>query len=69
MQSVALGNPLRFILTGGEKHDITQAAEPIEGLESDYVIADRGYDADEFRWSAVERGSMPVMPPRRIGSA
>ena len=26
----ALGNPLRFILTGGEKPDITQAAEVIE---------------------------------------
>ena len=52
----ALGNPLRFILTGGEKHDITQAAELIDGLESDYVIADRGYDADEFRRRVVERG-------------
>ena len=37
----------------------------IEGLEGDYVIADRGYDADEFRGSVVERGSIPVMPPRR----
>ncbi len=60
----ALGNPLRFILTDGEKHDITHATELIEGLEGEYVIAARGYDADEFRGSAVERGSIPVIPPR-----
>ena len=29
------------------------------------MIAARGYDADEFRGSAVERGSIPVTPPRR----
>ena len=37
----ALGNPLRFTLTGGQAHDITQADELIDGIESDYVIADR----------------------------
>ena len=36
----ALGNPLRFTLTGGQAHDITQADELIDGIESDYVIAD-----------------------------
>ena len=41
----ALGNPLRFILTGGGTHDITQVDALIDGLESDYVIE---YDGDEF---------------------
>ena len=36
----ALGNPLRFTLTGGQAHDITQAYELIDGIESEYVIAD-----------------------------
>ena len=31
----ALGNPLRFTLTGGQAHDITQADE-LDGIESDY---------------------------------
>ena len=61
----ALGNPLRFILTGGEKPDITQAAELIDGLESQYAIVDRGYDAYAFRWRVIERGAMPAIPPRR----
>ncbi|MBI3942273.1 MAG: IS5 family transposase, partial [Chloroflexi bacterium] len=32
----ALGNPLRFRLTGGQRHDITQAPDMIAGYTSDY---------------------------------
>ena len=45
----ALGNPLRFILTGGQKHDITQAQGLIADHAGEYVIADKGYDSREFR--------------------
>ena len=63
----ALGNPLRFTLTGGQAHDITQAYELIDGIESEYVIADRGYDSQQFRERIVEMGATPVgsPPPRR----
>ena len=44
-----LGNPLRFILTGGQQHDITQAEELIAGYAGEHVLADKGYDAQEFR--------------------
>ncbi len=44
----ALGNAIRFILTGGERNDITQAERLIENLFPDYVIADKGYDAKKF---------------------
>ena len=44
----ALGNAIRFILTGGQRNDITQAEALIENLLPDYVIADKGYDADNF---------------------
>ena len=60
----ALGNPLRFTLTGGQAHDITQADELIDGIESDYVIAERGYDSQRFRERIVEMGATPVIPPR-----
>ena len=60
----ALGNPLRFILTGGQEHDTTQAPSLIAGYESQYVIADKGYDAQSFRQSILERGMTPVIPPR-----
>ena len=44
----ALGNAIRFVLTGGQRNDITQAEILIENLFPDYVIADKGYDSNEF---------------------
>ena len=59
-----LGNPLRFILTGGQQHDITQAEELIAGYAGEHVLADKGYDAQEFRQHILELGMIPVIPPR-----
>ncbi len=42
----ALGNPLRFRLTGGAAGDNPQALPLLEGYQPQEVIADRGYDAD-----------------------
>jgi transposase len=61
----ALGNPLRFALSGGERHDITQAQSLVAGLVSDHVIADRAYDADEFITFVIQQGGEPVIPPRK----
>jgi transposase len=52
----ALGNPLRFVLTGGERHDSTQALPLLDGMRGDYVLADKGYDADY--------GAQAVIPSR-----
>ena len=60
----ALGNPLRFRLTAGQRHDITQAEDLIVGCECEYVIADRSYDADDFVQFVIFSGSVPVIPPR-----
>lgn len=60
----ALGNPLRFILTGGQSHDITQAEGLIEGLDAEKVIADKSYDADDFITVIIGNGAEPVIPPR-----
>jgi transposase len=61
----ALGNPLRFTLTGGHRHDITQAETLLDGLTGDYVLADRGYDADAFIDFVIVQGSIPVIPSRK----
>jgi len=58
-----LGNPLRLRLTAGQRHDITQATELIEGLSFEYLIADRGYAAQEFVAWVIECGIQPVIPP------
>jgi transposase len=60
----ALGNALRFILTGGERNDITQAEALVEDLFPAYVIADKGYDAEKFVLLVRAKGSQAVIPSR-----
>ena len=60
----ALGNPLRWILTGGEVADITQAPALIEGFDAQTIIADKGYDADAFVALINAAGAAAVIPPR-----
>ena len=43
---------------------MTQANELIAGMESEYVIADRAYDSNQFLESVIEGGAVPVIPPR-----
>jgi len=42
----ALGNPLKFLLTGGAAGDNPQALPLLDGIQAGEVLADRGYDAD-----------------------
>lgn len=60
----ALGNPLAIRLTGGQVHDITQAAALLDGLEPQALIADKGYDADGFIEALSVRRIAPVIPPK-----
>jgi transposase len=60
----ALGNPRRWILTGGEVADITQAGALIEALRTDAVIGDKGYDADALIACIKQAGAQAVIPPR-----
>jgi transposase len=60
----ALGNPLRFELTGGQRHDITQAEPLIADYEFEHLIADKSYDAHPFLDLVIQRGAVPVIPPR-----
>ena len=62
----ALGNPLRWILTGGEVADITQAHALIEGLHPQVVVGDKGYDANALVALINAAGAMAVIPPRSI---
>ena len=59
----ALGNPLRFILTGGECHDSRQAAALIEDDEPQALITDKGYDTDELIEAITAKGVEAVLPP------
>jgi len=60
----ALGNPLRFILTGGQVNDITQAQALTEGFSFEHALADKGYDSNAFVESVTNSGATAVIPPR-----
>ena len=45
----ALGNPIKVILTGGQVHDVTVAANLIADLKPEVIMADAAYDSDKFR--------------------
>lgn len=61
----ALGNPLRFRLTGGQRHDITQAEALVADLEFERLIADRAYDDVDFIEIILAAQAEVVIPPRR----
>ena len=61
----ALGNPVRFVLTPGQRADITQAELLLEAIEAEAVIADKGYDADWLIEQIKATGAEAVIPPRR----
>jgi transposase len=60
----ALGNAVRFILTGGERNDITQAQALVEGFSAEFVIADKGYDSEAFVLRLKGRDAEAVIPSR-----
>ena len=59
-----MGNPLRVILSAGQIADIECAAQTIEDLPAQAVIADKGYDADHFVAKIEAAGAQAVIPPR-----
>ncbi len=60
-----LGNPLRFILTAGQRHDSTQSEALVIGFDFKRLLADKGYDADEFIKLIIEKyEAEAVIPPR-----
>jgi transposase len=64
----ALGNPVRFILTPGQVHDILQAEDLISGLSFDKLLADKSFDSDRFRARIAQAGAEAVIPSIRARS-
>lgn len=60
----ALGYPVRFVITGGERNDVTQTPALIPPGFGAEVLCDRGYDADWWRQRLRECGHQPVIPGR-----
>lgn len=59
------GNPLRFILTGGERNDCTQVLALLEDIKGVTILADKGYDANYIVEAAENMGAIVVIPPKK----
>jgi len=59
-----LGHLARFVLTGGQAHDITQAATLLQEIDPNAVVADKAFDADHLREHIAQLGAKAVIPPR-----
>ena len=60
------GRPVRFFITAGQVSDYTGAAAVTNGLsEADWLLTDRGYDADWFREGLIEKGTRPCIAGRK----
>lgn len=59
-----LGNPVDFILTGGEVHDSQCAEALLEGKNADFVIADKAYDTNAILNKIAQIGATAVIPPK-----
>src|ERR1700712_3738512 len=56
----ALGNPVEFILTGGQEADVTQAEPLMRGHKTGAVIADKAYDSNAIVDAAKRQGAEAV---------
>ncbi len=62
----ALGNPMGFHLTPGQACDLDGADKLIPQLQSNTLLADKGYDADKrVITKLTAQGKTAVIPPRR----
>jgi transposase len=60
----ALGNPIDFILTAGQVHDLAGAQALIENANPQAMLGDKAYDANGFINTLEQRKITPVIPPK-----
>jgi transposase len=62
----ARGRPISFFMTAGQVSDYTGAAALLDGLpKAQWLLGDRGYDADWFRDALAEKGISHCIPGRK----
>ena len=62
----AEGRPLSFFMTAGQVSDYTGAAALLDDLPpAQWMLGDRGYDADWYRDALQAKGITPCIPGRK----
>jgi transposase len=64
-----LGHPVALHLTGANAADSPHLPGLIAGIETDAVLAGKGYDSDANREAITAGGAEPCIPPRRNRTA
>jgi transposase len=58
-----------FSLSGGNVHDAPEGRNLLDSLErleeQHFILMDRAYEGDDTRAKAVEKGFVPVVPPKK----
>ena len=57
--------PVRILVTEGTRADCKEAVHLIEGISTQALLADRGYDTNDILAYAVSAGMEPVIPPKK----
>ena len=60
----ALGNVLKLLITGGQRHDITQAPELISDTKNANIIADTAYGSRTIREQIRNQNCIDIIPSR-----
>jgi transposase len=61
----ALGNPVGFVLTPGQAHDLQGADALLPHMKAPMLLADKAYDADErVLMPLAAAGKTAVIPPK-----
>ncbi len=62
----SVGRPIRFFISAGQVSDYTGARALVNSLPAaDWLLGDRGYDADWFRDTLIDKGIKPCIPGRK----
>lgn len=64
----AHGMPVRIIITAGSCSDIGQAFPLIQGIDAQFVLADKAHSAHRFREQLKENDVQAVIPPIQRGN-
>jgi transposase len=61
------GRPIRFFITAGQVSVYTGASALMNGLsKAEWLLADRGCDADWFREALIDKFTRPCVPGRKL---
>ena len=67
----ALGNPVHFMLTGGQVHDSKAAVDLLSGVQisGSNILGDKAYGAKRIRDYITEQNAVFTIPPREVNGA